>query len=115
MHHYTATSLRAFAGHQPSIGARVLIDPSALVLGDVSLGDDVSIWPMAVVRGDMHWIHVGARTSVQDGSVLHITHAGPYNADGWPLTLAPRSPSGTTPRCTDAASATACWSAWAPR
>ncbi len=87
MHHYTATSLRAFAGHQPSIGARVLIDPSALVLGDVSLGDDVSIWPMAVVRGDMHWIHVGARTSVQDGSVLHITHAGPYNADGWPLDI----------------------------
>lgn len=87
MRHYTATSLRPFGGHQPVIGERVLIDPSAVVLGEVELGDDVSVWPTAVVRGDMHWIRVGARSSVQDGSVLHITHAGPYNADGWPLDI----------------------------
>jgi carbonic anhydrase/acetyltransferase-like protein (isoleucine patch superfamily) len=42
---------------------------------------------MAVVRGDMHRIRIGARTSVQDGAVLHITHAGPFNEDGWPLTI----------------------------
>lgn len=87
MRHYTATSLRTFDKHRPVIGERVLIDPSAVVLGDVSLGDDVSIWPTAVVRGDMHWIRVGARTSIQDGCVLHITHAGPFNADGWPLDI----------------------------
>lgn len=87
MNHHTASSLRSFAGHVPRLGRRVLIDPSAVVLGDVELGDDVSVWPQASVRGDMHWIRVGERTSIQDGCVLHITHAGPYNPDGWPLQI----------------------------
>lgn len=87
MQHYTATSLRSFQDTSPAIGKRVLIDPSAVVLGDVTLGDDVSVWPQVSIRGDMHRIRVGARTSVQDGCVLHITHAGPYNADGWPLDI----------------------------
>lgn len=87
MPHDTTASLRSFGGHTPGLGRRVLIDPSAVVLGDVELGDDVSVWPQAVIRGDMHRIRIGARTSVQDGSVLHITHAGPYNPDGWPLLI----------------------------
>jgi carbonic anhydrase/acetyltransferase-like protein (isoleucine patch superfamily) len=87
MHHYHATSVRDFQGKTPQVGDRVLIDPSAVVLGDVVLEDDVSIWPQVAIRGDMHRIRVGARTSVQDGSVLHITHAGPYNPDGWPLDI----------------------------
>lgn len=87
MRHYTPVSLRPFGGHRPLLGERVLIDPSAVVLGEVTLGDDVSVWPCVVIRGDMHWIRVGDRSSVQDGSVLHITHAGPYNADGWPLDI----------------------------
>ncbi|GAB3283444.1 gamma carbonic anhydrase family protein [Parahaliea aestuarii] len=87
MKHYTETSLRSFRGQRPVLGERVMIDPSAVVLGDVELGDDVSIWPQAAVRGDMHRIRVGARTSVQDGCVLHITHAGPYNPEGWPLLI----------------------------
>ncbi len=85
MKHYTASSLRNFGGKSPAIGRRVLIDPSAVVLGDVTLGDDVSVWPQVSIRGDMHTITVGARTSVQDSCVLHITHAGPFNPDGWPL------------------------------
>lgn len=87
MQHHTATSLRSFGGHTPQLGARVFIDPSAVVLGEVTLGDDVSIWPQTAVRGDMHRICIGARTSIQDGSVLHITHAGPYNPEGWPLII----------------------------
>ncbi|MBN7797111.1 gamma carbonic anhydrase family protein [Parahaliea mediterranea] len=87
MRHYTSNSLRSFRGTSPVLGERVLIDPSAVVLGDVELGDDVSVWPQASVRGDMHRIRVGARTSIQDGCVLHITHAGPYNPDGWPLLI----------------------------
>ncbi len=85
MKHYTASSLRNFGGKSPAIGRKVLIDPSAVVLGDVTLGDDVSVWPQVSIRGDMHTITIGARTSVQDGCVLHITHAGPFNPDGWPL------------------------------
>jgi len=82
-----ATSLRPWKGHEPQLGARVYIDPACMVLGDVVLGDDCSVWPMAVIRGDMHRIRIGARTSVQDGSVLHITHASDFNPDGFPLTI----------------------------
>ncbi|WP_323846097.1 gamma carbonic anhydrase family protein [Microbulbifer magnicolonia] len=71
----------------PQLGNSVYIDPQSAVIGDVTLGDDSSVWPMAVVRGDMHRIQIGARTSVQDGAVLHITHAGPFNAEGWPLII----------------------------
>ena len=87
-------NIRRFAGNTPLLGERVFVDSSAVVLGDVELGDDCSVWPATVIRGDMHRIRIGARTSVQDGSVLHITHAGPFNPDGYPLTPAPRSPSG---------------------
>ena len=87
MQHYTATSLRSFGGTSPLLGQRVMIDPSAVVLGDVVLEDDVSVWPQVAIRGDMHRIRVGARSSVQDGCILHITHAGPYNEDGWPLSI----------------------------
>lgn len=87
MRHYNSSNLRRFGGNTPVTGQRVLIDPSAVVLGDVVLSDDVSVWPQASIRGDMHRIRIGARTSVQDGCVLHITHAGPYNPDGWPLLI----------------------------
>ncbi|PAV47376.1 gamma carbonic anhydrase family protein [Pseudomonas sp. HAR-UPW-AIA-41] len=80
-------AIRPFQDMTPRLGERVFIDDSAVVIGDVSLGDDSSVWPLAVIRGDMHRIRIGQRSSVQDGSVLHITHAGPFNADGWPLTI----------------------------
>jgi carbonic anhydrase/acetyltransferase-like protein (isoleucine patch superfamily) len=79
--------IRSYQGMTPVLGERVFIDPSAVVLGDVEIGDDASIWPLVVVRGDMHRIRIGARTSIQDGSVLHITHAGPFNPDGFPLLI----------------------------
>ena len=80
-------AIRSFQGLQPQLGARVLVDESAVVIGDVVLGDDSSVWPCVVIRGDMHRIRIGARTSVQDGSVLHITHASDYNPAGHPLLI----------------------------
>ncbi|MCJ8169347.1 gamma carbonic anhydrase family protein [Atopomonas sediminilitoris] len=80
-------AVRPFLEHQPQLGERTFVDPSAVVLGDVHLGADSSVWPLTVIRGDMHRIRIGARTSVQDGSVLHITHAGPFNPDGYALTI----------------------------
>ncbi|MDT8893024.1 gamma carbonic anhydrase family protein [Halomonas sp. I1] len=82
-----ATTLRPWHGVTPTLGERVYIDPQCMVLGDVELGDDCSVWPMTVIRGDMHRIRIGSRTSVQDGSVLHITHASDFNPDGFPLTI----------------------------
>ncbi|MBD1552927.1 gamma carbonic anhydrase family protein [Pseudomonas typographi] len=80
-------TIRRFEQHTPQLGARAFVDHTAVVIGNVTIGDDSSIWPLVVVRGDMHHIHIGQRTSVQDGSVLHITHAGPYNPQGFALTI----------------------------
>ena len=80
-------NIRPFKGVYPDIGENIYIDQAAVVIGDVKLGDDVSVWPFAVIRGDMHSISVGARTSVQDNAVLHITHASDFNPAGWPLNI----------------------------
>jgi carbonic anhydrase/acetyltransferase-like protein (isoleucine patch superfamily) len=80
-------SIRSFRGASPQLGARVFIDRSAVVIGDVTLGDDVSVWPGAVIRGDMHSIAIGQRSNVQDNAVLHITHPSTFNPGGWPLTI----------------------------
>ncbi|MDX1588331.1 MAG: gamma carbonic anhydrase family protein [Oleiphilaceae bacterium] len=79
--------IRQYKGTTPQLGERVWVDPTATVIGDVVLGDDCSVWPMTTLRGDMHRIRIGARCSIQDGTVCHITHAGPYNPEGFALTL----------------------------
>ena len=80
-------AIRSYKNMTPVIGDRVFIDEAAVVLGNVAIGEHSSVWPGAVIRGDMHKIRIGKRTSVQDGAVLHITHAGPYNPEGWPLII----------------------------
>jgi carbonic anhydrase/acetyltransferase-like protein (isoleucine patch superfamily) len=80
-------NIRPYQGITPKLGERVFVDPSAVVLGDVEIGNDSSVWPLVVIRGDMHRIRIGRCSSIQDGSVLHITHAGPYNPDGFPLII----------------------------
>lgn len=78
-------NIRHVIGVLPKLGERVMVDPTAVVMGDVSLGDDVSVWPHAAMRGDVQVIRIGARTNIQDGTVLHVTHDGPYNPGGFPL------------------------------
>jgi carbonic anhydrase/acetyltransferase-like protein (isoleucine patch superfamily) len=80
-------AIRTYQQFTPQLGERVFVDASAVVLGDVEIGTDSSVWPLVVIRGDMHSIRIGERSSVQDGSVLHITHAGPFNPDGFPLNI----------------------------
>jgi carbonic anhydrase/acetyltransferase-like protein (isoleucine patch superfamily) len=65
--------IREYAGKVPTIGARVFLAETAAVIGDVVLGDDVSIWYGSVVRGDCHFIRIGDRTNIQDNCVLHVT------------------------------------------
>ncbi|MEF3082348.1 gamma carbonic anhydrase family protein [Luteimonas sp. SMYT11W] len=74
--------LRPYRNTAPRLGARVYVDPAATVIGDVVLGDDVSVWPATVIRGDVNHVHIGARTSVQDGTVIHVSHAGPHAKRG---------------------------------
>ncbi|WP_367154508.1 gamma carbonic anhydrase family protein [Methylomonas sp. HYX-M1] len=80
-------AIRSFNQQLPKIGERVFIDPSAEVIGAVEIGDDVSVWPTVVIRGDVESISIGAGSNVQDGSVLHVSHAGDYSASGFPLTI----------------------------
>ncbi len=80
-------NLRPYQNTRPSLGARVYVDPAASVIGAVLLGDDVSIWPGAVLRGDVQRIEVGARSNVQDGAVLHVTHDGPFTPRGTPCLI----------------------------
>ncbi len=70
--------IRDFEQWSPRVDEALYIDPQATVIGRVELGKEVSIWPQAVLRGDVNHISVGARTNIQDGSVLHVTHASDY-------------------------------------
>lgn len=79
--------IRAYRGVLPRFGQRVYIDEQACVIGDVALGDDASVWPMAVIRGDVNQIRIGARSNVQDGAVLHVSHDGPLLEGGAPLVI----------------------------
>jgi carbonic anhydrase/acetyltransferase-like protein (isoleucine patch superfamily) len=65
--------IRPFQDRSPGFGAGVFIAPTADVIGDVEIGDDSSVWFHCVVRGDVHFIRIGARTNIQDASVLHVT------------------------------------------
>lgn len=65
--------LREFGGKRPVIGERVYVAETAAVIGDVVLGDDVSIWYNSVVRGDCHYIRIGARSNIQDNCAIHVT------------------------------------------
>jgi carbonic anhydrase/acetyltransferase-like protein (isoleucine patch superfamily) len=80
-------SIRSYTGIKPVIGQRVYIDESAVVIGKVTFADDASLWPMAVARGDVNTIQVGARSNIQDLSMLHVTHDGPYSHGGMRLVI----------------------------
>jgi carbonic anhydrase/acetyltransferase-like protein (isoleucine patch superfamily) len=79
--------IRAFESKQPQIPDSCFIDPQASIIGDVTLGEDCSVWPMTVLRGDVNRIRIGKCSNIQDGSVLHVSHAGEYNPDGAALII----------------------------
>lgn len=80
-------TIGAYKGEMPNLAARVFIDDSAVIYGAVHLSDDVSVWPLVAARGDVNHIEIGARTNIQDGSVLHVTRTGEGNPNGYPLII----------------------------
>jgi carbonic anhydrase/acetyltransferase-like protein (isoleucine patch superfamily) len=82
---FAMTNIVKFKNSLPKIGKNVYLSDKSLVVGNVTIGDDCSVWPMAVIRGDMHQIVIGEKTNIQDGCILHITHDSDYNKGGWPL------------------------------
>lgn len=75
-------TIRTFEQLVPQVGASVFVDETALVIGRVRLGEDSSVWPGTVIRGDIHSIDIGSRTNIQDGSVIHVTHDSEYAPGG---------------------------------
>ncbi|KYN85850.1 gamma carbonic anhydrase family protein [Vibrio cidicii] len=81
------SSIRSYKAICPQIGDRVYIDSSSVLVGDIQIGDDSSIWPLVAARGDVNHIRIGERSNIQDGSVLHVTHRNAANPDGYPLLI----------------------------
>lgn len=79
--------IRNYKGIYPKIGKDVYIDESSVLVGDIVLGEDSSIWPLVAARGDVNHIYIGERTNIQDGSVLHVTHKNTENPEGYPLII----------------------------
>ncbi len=76
-------TLRRYQDRAPTVAAGAYVDASAVVIGDVAIGADSSVWPLCVLRGDINLIRVGARSNIQDGSIVHVTHRSHYNPDGY--------------------------------
>ncbi|HXG59411.1 MAG TPA: gamma carbonic anhydrase family protein [Thermoanaerobaculia bacterium] len=71
-----------FDGKEPSLGERVFVAPNATLIGDVTIGNDGSVWFGTVIRADVHFVHIGSRTNIQDNCVIHVTH------ETWPTVIA---------------------------
>lgn len=68
------SALFPFKGTWPRLKERVFVDESAKLIGDVEVGDDSSIWPFVLVRGDVNYIRIGVRTNIQDGTIIHVSN-----------------------------------------
>ncbi|MCC6135564.1 MAG: gamma carbonic anhydrase family protein [Candidatus Contendobacter sp.] len=80
-------SVRSFEQYTPLIHPAAYVDESAVVIGDVEIGEDSSVWPLCVIRGDIQRIRIGARTSIQDGTVIHVTHDSRFCPGGQPTLI----------------------------
>lgn len=81
------TKFRSYNKITPKLGQKVYVDESAVLVGDISIGDDASIWPLVAARGDVNTISIGNRTNIQDGTVLHVTRKSASNPTGNPLII----------------------------
>ena len=79
--------IKAYKGITPTIGDNVYIEESAVLYGEIELDTDVSIWPLVAARGDVNHIRIGARTNIQDGTILHVTRKSAHNPQGFPLII----------------------------
>lgn len=83
----SSTNVRSYQDKYPKYPSSVYIDASSVLVGDIQIGPDSSIWPLVAARGDVNIIRIGARTNIQDGSVLHVTRTSPEDPHGFPLLI----------------------------
>lgn len=84
------SNIRSFRGNHPQIADDAWVDETSVVIGDVTIAARSSIWPLCVVRGDIHRIEIGAQTNIQDGSILHVSHDSRFMPGGAPLVIGDR-------------------------
>ncbi len=82
-----SSHIRPFKGITPTLEEGAYVDPAAVIIGDVVLGEDVSIWPLVVIRGDVNKVRIGNRSNIQDGSVIHESRPRPNNPEGYPVII----------------------------
>lgn len=78
---------RSYKGVYPKVAKSAYVDESSVLVGDITLEEDVSIWPLVAARGDVNYMKIGKRSNVQDGCVLHLTRASKSNPNGYPLII----------------------------
>lgn len=83
----THNTIRPYLDTTPEIGNDCYIDPTAVLIGDIVLADQVSIWPYAVIRADVNSVRIGARSNIQDLSMLHVSHKNDAKPEGSPLII----------------------------
>ncbi|MBF0095803.1 MAG: gamma carbonic anhydrase family protein [Magnetococcales bacterium] len=79
--------IEPYRGVSPTIDPTAYVHPSAVIIGDVHIGAYSSIWPGVVIRGDVNFIRIGARSNIQDGSILHVTRPTAEHPQGIPLLI----------------------------
>ena len=80
-------NIRPFDGVMPVVAQSAFVDDAAVVIGDVKLADNSSVWPCAVIRGDVNSIKIGEGSNIQDFTMLHVTHKRPVDPLGAPLVI----------------------------
>jgi carbonic anhydrase/acetyltransferase-like protein (isoleucine patch superfamily) len=80
-------AVRPYRDVVPTLGPGAWVDDTAVVIGDVDLGEDVSVWPFVLIRGDVNRIRIGARSNVQDATIIHVSRPTAGNPQGWPTIL----------------------------
>ncbi|MFT4940200.1 MAG: carbonic anhydrase/acetyltransferase-like protein (isoleucine patch superfamily) [Paraglaciecola sp.] len=79
--------IRSYKGINPTLAKGCYIDESAVLVGDINCAANVSVWPLVAARGDVNYIRIGARSNIQDGSVLHVSRVSEANPKGYPLII----------------------------
>lgn len=80
-------NVESYLATHPTIANGTYIHPSATIIGDVKVGENSSIWPGVIIRGDVNHISIGHGTNVQDLSMLHVSHKSSWDEDGAPLII----------------------------
>lgn len=83
----TISNIRTYRNVHPKLGTNTFIDPTSVIIGDVSIGNESSVWPLVAIRGDVNHITIGERSNIQDGTIVHVSRKSPLTPKGFPTII----------------------------